>query len=630
MDKVNSGILSRIFKKKITKIIIVLLVIFLGSYLLIHNNVFGLQTRLFGAKAASAAQLRTERVTKGDLNVTVTGSGPISSSSRVDVFPSVETTITKVYFKEGDKVKEGDLMYELDDTDARSNIETIKNDIARKQISQNTTVSDIGKLKVIAPASGYIADLTAVEGDTVGKGSVVMNLVDTSKFKITVPFYSFVSIKVGQEANVTFPGSFSSIKGTVTNVGDKTSSTADGSSQRNVEVTVDNPGSTLEGQTARVEINSQQNAEDGTFVSAGSTAVKSESGGTIEKLYVKNEQYVTKGTVLMVLGNDDLLTSKENNDLDMAELQTRLKTAEEQLADYKIYAPITGTIIKQDTSVGDAAKRGTLLSTISDPEHMDFDIPIDELDIAKIEVGQKVNITVDALPETETKPLTGQVSDIAVEGSSSNGVTTYPVTIGINETSKLKAGMNANAEIMISQKSDVLLVPLEAIRKVNGKTFVTVIGGSQNGAGMASGNRSMRNGGQNQTGSAGGSSNGAVNGNTNNNGNMNNGAANTNGSNSARNRNTGGNASGYADMSNAQGGGNTTLKPVEIGINNDEFAEVISGLQEGDVVVLPSLSTGTGQNNAQIRTGMGGFGGMAPAGGAVRINSGGGNNRNGG
>ena len=132
-------IISAIFKRKISRVIVICLIIVLASYFLIHNNIFGLRSnvfnRLFGVRTVSAQTLRTARVTKGELDVTVTGSGPIASANRVDVFPGVNTTITKVYFKEGDKVKEGDLMYELDDTDARSNIEKIKNDIARMQIT---------------------------------------------------------------------------------------------------------------------------------------------------------------------------------------------------------------------------------------------------------------------------------------------------------------------------------------------------------------------------------------------------------------------------------------------------------------------------------------------------------------
>ncbi len=652
MSKNDTGFLKRLFQKKSFRIISICILLLLVVGIFFRYNVFGLRSTvaagIFGTRNLSAQQMRIEPVVKGDLNVTVTGSGAISSASRVDVYPGVNSTISKVYFKEGDKVKEGDLMYELDDSDARLSIENIKNNIQQTQITQNTTESNISKLKVVAPSSGYISDLTASEGDNVGKGSTVLNISESSEFTLTLPFNSFVEIKVGQEAEVVFPGSFQTLTGKVTHVSDKTTTTSEGSVLKNVEISVPNPGYSLEGQTAKVEINSYSSVENGTFAFAQKVSVKSESGGTIKKLYVDKDQYVKKGTVLMELSNDDLISSRDTTALRIKDLQNQLDNAEKQLENYKIKAPISGTVIKQDASNGDAAERGTLLSTISDPDHMEFSIPIDELDIAKIEVGQKASITVDALPDSTSKPLTGQVSKIAVEGTSQNGVTTYPVSVSINETSKLKAGMNANAAIMISEKKDILMVPLEAIRKVNNRNFVMVLGSSQGNGNNAAGlNGNPANGEKsnsgNPTGNAGGGnrtrgtrSNAGDNAqNSGNTGNAANNGSNAGGSGNAAAPNGGGNAGGngamrnawsgrgMANMQNNGTGGSTVLMPVELGINNDDYVEVISGLQEGESVVLPALASSSGQNNATMRAGFGGMGfggigGAVPAGGGAR------------
>ncbi|NJD03600.1 MAG: HlyD family efflux transporter periplasmic adaptor subunit [Ruminiclostridium sp.] len=635
MNKSESGIRKGLFQKKAVKIISICIIFLLAAGILLRFNIFGLRNSiaagLFGAKNVSDRQLRTATVTKGDMNVTVTGSGAISSSNRLDVYPGVNSTITKVYFKEGDKVKEGDLMYELDDSDARLNIENIKNNIEQTKISQNTTESSIGKLKVTAPASGYVSDLTVREGDTVSKGSTVLNISESSEFKLTVPFNSFVEIEKGQEAEVIFPGSFLTMKGKVSLVSDRTTSTPEGGVLRNVEVSVPNPGYSLEGQTAKVEINANYSVENGTFAFAEKISVKSESGGTIEKLYVDKDQYVEKGTVLMELSNDELISSRDTTALRINDLQNQLDNAEKQLENYKIKAPISGTIIKQDAATGDAAERGTLLSTISDPDHMEFAIPIDELDIARIEVGQKASITVDALPESASSPLTGEVSKIAVEGNSQNGVTTYPVTITVNETSKLKAGMNANAEIMISQKTGVLMVPLEAIQKVNGKNFVVVLGSQQGAGNSAGGANGSSAGGENSTSgnSAGNTGSGnrarAFRGNAGANAqNQGNTGGTTDAGNyaAARARWIGGNS---ANMRNNSTAGITVMKPVELGVNNDDYAEVLSGLQEGEEVVLPALAANSGQNNAQIKgiggMGFGGMGGIQAGGNARNSNA---------
>jgi Membrane-fusion protein len=274
MSNGKTGFIKRLFSKKAFKVLSICIVFLLAAGIIFRYNVFGLRNSiaasLWGARNTAGQQLRTAPVVKGDLSITVAGSGAISSSSRVDVYPGVNSTITKVYFAEGDRVKEGDLMYEMDDSDARLNIENIKNSIQQARISQNTTESNISKLKVVAPASGYISDLTAREGDNVNKGATVLNISESSEFKLTVPFNSFVEIKAGQEAEIIFPGSFQSLTGKVTLVSDKTTTTSEGSVLRNVEIAVLNPGYSLEGQTAKADINSYSSVENGTFAFAES------------------------------------------------------------------------------------------------------------------------------------------------------------------------------------------------------------------------------------------------------------------------------------------------------------------------------------------------------------------------
>ena len=80
---------------------------------------------------------------------------------------------------------------------------------------------------------------------------------------------------------------------------------------------------------------------------------------------------------------------------------------------------------------------------------MVFNLEVDELEISKIELGQTANITADALPD---ETFTGEVTKIANEGTSQNGVTTYKVELTISEPGNLISGMNVNAEIIVRVK----------------------------------------------------------------------------------------------------------------------------------------------------------------------------------
>ena len=87
---------------------------------------------------------------------------------------------------------------------------------------------------------------------------------------------------------------------------------------------------------------------------------------------------------------------------------------------------------------------------------------IDALDISQVEVGQTVEITADAV---EGKTYAGAVTKVSVAGTTSGGITTYPVTVRIDETDGLLPGMNVDAEIVIEEKDGVLAVPSGAVNR---------------------------------------------------------------------------------------------------------------------------------------------------------------------
>ena len=106
---------------------------------------------------------------------------------------------------------------------------------------------------------------------------------------------------------------------------------------------------------------------------------------------------------------------------------------------------------------------------------MEFVVPIDELDIAKIDYDQEVRVKIDALEETENNPLVGKITDIPEEGVTVSGVTDYYVTIQVSGNQSMKISMNANADIVINSVKDVLTIPVDSIIKENGKKYVDVL-----------------------------------------------------------------------------------------------------------------------------------------------------------
>ena len=87
---------------------------------------------------------------------------------------------------------------------------------------------------------------------------------------------------------------------------------------------------------------------------------------------------------------------------------------------------------------------------------------VDELYIGRISVGQEVEITASAV---EGQTFTGHVSRININGTTLNGVTSYPVTITIDEADGLYPGMNVNAKILVEHAENVLSVPVSAVQR---------------------------------------------------------------------------------------------------------------------------------------------------------------------
>ncbi|WKB36254.1 efflux RND transporter periplasmic adaptor subunit [Terrilactibacillus sp. S3-3] len=136
----------------------------------------------------------------------------------------------------------------------------------------------------------------------------------------------------------------------------------------------------------------------------------------------------------------------------------------------KLTAPSDGTISSLKVVAGSRVQAEQAILHITDYKHFNTVISVDELDIPKVKKDQKVNITVNAY---RYKTYTGTVSKIADEGTVTNGVSSFDVTVHLTKSpSSLKAGMTTTADIITNKKSNVLYVPVDAIHKAGKQNFV--------------------------------------------------------------------------------------------------------------------------------------------------------------
>ena len=454
-------------KKSRKKVIILLLILF--ALLLVNGP-------LKGDKDQVNAKFDYEKVVTdiGDIEVIVEGKGVVEENSVYNISPLVDGEIVEDYVEVGQMVNKDDLLYVIDSDDIQASLSSAKLAVEQANISYNNIKKQINDLKIVANDSGYVSDLTVTKGAYVTTTMPICSLVETNQYEVVLQFMNAAAsqIRVGNKATLTYMSYLTTIDGIVTNVSDRTFLRDDGSQVSEVTIRVETSGFGLNNAIVKGAIYT----DFGTTVTSANTApmtgvtnnmVKAKSTGTVEAVHVKNGDYVERGTIIATLENVDLETALSNAEIALKNAKNSLTNVEKQLDNYNIKSPITGMIAYKNNKLGDIISNfqstaSKVMVTIVDNSVKKFEMEVDELDIAKIKVGQDVVITIDALAGKE---YTGKVANINTIGKSVAGITSYTVTIELENAPEIYAGMNVDADIQITSIHDVIRVPLSAVRK---------------------------------------------------------------------------------------------------------------------------------------------------------------------
>jgi HlyD family secretion protein len=162
------------------------------------------------------------------------------------------------------------------------------------------------------------------------------------------------------------------------------------------------------------------------------------------------------------------LTDQENL---ISQKEAALSDANDNLAHLYIRAPFAGTVANVAVEKGDSVSSGTVVATMITNQSI-AEISLNEVDAAKVQVGQKATLTFDAITDLT---ITGEVSEIDTLGTVSQGVVTYTVKINFDtQDTRVKPGMSVSADIITNAKQNVLMVPNSAIKSAGGTSYVEV------------------------------------------------------------------------------------------------------------------------------------------------------------
>ena len=430
--------------------------VLLAAYLLFFRPSGEAGTAAMGPYTADTVQRR-------DLTAAVSGTGTVTPIDSYQLRALAVGEVLEAPFEVGDRVEKGDILYRLDARDAEMGI--AQAELALRQAQKNC--DDLAaSLTVSASAPGVVQKVLVQRGDLVGPGTPVAEVADTSSLTLTLPFHAAdaKNIRPGQSAEVTIAGTLETLPGTVESVSSAELVGSGGALVRQVKIRVSNPGALTAANSATAQVGDIACAGGANFEENLRQTVTARTSGEVTEIPVTAGSQVYAGTALAILGGPSAQSSLEDAAISLENARLALQRSQDALENYTITAPIAGTVIEKNVKAGDKVDGidSGALAVIYDLSYLKLEMNISELDLSQIQPGQTVEITADAVPG---QVFAGTVDRVSINGTTTNGFTTYPATILLSEYGGLNPGMNVSADIIVERVENALSIPAAAVQR---------------------------------------------------------------------------------------------------------------------------------------------------------------------
>ncbi|WP_284644440.1 efflux RND transporter periplasmic adaptor subunit [Paenibacillus silviterrae] len=436
----------------------------------------------------SAVQESTTPVRKGNLRSVISGTAQLEAQDLQMIVPPKEGMIKVINLSRNQTVKKGDLLLELTDSSLEERLETAKLTLSQQQADLNDLKTQAASLRMAAPAGGkLILSANISEGASVNKTTKVATIADAKHLTVTLPFLQEQAsqLRAGDLVELTVDGFLLTKTGTVESVANSVKGDAKGNRLLDVKITVVNDGSLDAGLNVKGEANvggvKIESAAQAALQYQTTTSVMAGVSGTISRLEIKENRDVRAGELIGVIQSDTLDKDITNKQLQVDQSLNNIKSLEDQLEKLKVLAPFDGVFstdfadqkknVLTSYPVGTTIGSNVQLGAVANLDTLQLPIKVDELDLPKIKVGQKAEVRVDAV---SGKTFPAEVTQVSTVGTVTNGVSFYTVVLSLKNAFELKYGMTATADIIIEDKRDVLLLPVEAVTQRQGKRFVSL------------------------------------------------------------------------------------------------------------------------------------------------------------
>ena len=394
-------------------------------------------------------EMTSQQPTESDTNVTINADGNIEASSHERLTFGSGGKVDKISVKEGDKVSKGDVLARLD----TSALELAE---AQAQVDLTQAQVDLTQAQV---------DLTQAKLARQTAGNNLKNTRDTEEALELALFNAQIDVRSAEHYHnetrdiYTWPD-IETAKKDVEN--------AEAFLQYALERNL--PDATITYAQARLDaaeavLDAKRNAYDTEEVAIASMQLEAarRAEAQAQKNLTKLSDDITIKALEVESAKESVEHAQQNVNLAQQNVnlaQKSLEQARKDLEEATIIAPFDGTVAKIGAKEGEflspATYTGTTIVELIDSRHMELNARVDELDVVKVKIGQKVMISVDAMPGTKLEGRVTFISPVAREPGvvlfeSDDEEKDYEVKIDfdIPENSPIRSGMNATAEIIV-------------------------------------------------------------------------------------------------------------------------------------------------------------------------------------
>ncbi|MBQ9997790.1 MAG: HlyD family efflux transporter periplasmic adaptor subunit, partial [Clostridia bacterium] len=332
-------------KKKIIIITAIVLVIVILAGMIVKG----------AGKKQGNDEIATATATMGNVSVIISGTGTVEANDQYDITSLVKGEIIADYFEEGDIVEKDALLYKIDTKDMENSISKSQISLDNATNNYNSALEDVSNLNVKSPIGGVVTNVYVKVGDNVNNGTKIADVIDSSKMLLTVPFISedANTLYVGQTGSVKLDNSFYETTGTVTKITSGEHINSYGAAIKNVEILVDNPGSIREGDTATAVAGDVACNDSGTFEYNATETIEAEVSGKVRQMIISAGDKVIKNGVVAVLDSDSVNKALRERTNSLKDAQLSLDNQYDNLENYEIKAPISGTVLQKNSKAGD-------------------------------------------------------------------------------------------------------------------------------------------------------------------------------------------------------------------------------------------------------------------------------------